>query len=103
MLPKIAAAGDRVVGTRGKQLLSFVQACHIDESFSSSAQQGEALKNYLLEAVLSHCPRAVDTIMHPVSWGHPEVLRQQLNRAKRLTPDDLALGFQQGMQCACAR
>jgi hypothetical protein len=57
----------------------------------------------LLEAIVSDatCPRAIDDVMHAVSWGDPDILRSKLQTSLgELTGSQLARAMQHALVCA---
>jgi hypothetical protein len=85
------------VGIRDKPLLSFFgrDATPTDGGSPLRDSRGGAFATFLLEAVLSNCPRAIDAVMHAVSWGDPDIVKQELIRGKAgLNPDDLSPALQ---------
>jgi hypothetical protein len=50
-------------------------------------------RSFLLETILSKgpCPRAIDAVMHAVSWGDRDILRSTLQVGPHLTSLDLTL------------
>ena len=98
-LPQIRDLGAVQVGVRHKPLLFFARLGGAPEGNPSTqtssahstggpthaagghalppaSPQSAVLTNFLLEAILSVCPSAVDAVMHAVVWGDPTRLTQ---------------------------
>ena len=102
-LPRIAQLGQQTIGIRNKPMLSFATCSAADGARDpvTTERLGRKLSVKLLSAVLSGCEKALDAIMHPLSWSDPEMLRRQLElNWDGLSSDDLSRAFEQALVLA---
>ena len=103
-LPAIRELGEKCVGLYNHQLLTFFGADDLEaekHALAAAAESGAPLsaaasasaqtgfERFLLEAILSNVPEAVDALTHAVSWGDPGIVRTQLEQIVQRTDVDL--------------